>query len=142
MSEVDLAQAQAIVAHALSEAAGRGMAGVSVVVTDPGGALRASARSDGAGPFGVDIALAKARTALGFRRSSIKTAAVFGDKPAIVTGLNAAVGSAFLPLGGGVVIVGAGGDPIGAAGVAGGLPEVDHEIVAGSVAAAGLAILE
>jgi len=140
MSEITLAQAKAVVAAALEGAAAKGLAGVSVVVTDPSGAIRAAERSDAAGPFGVDIARAKARTALGFRRSSIKTAAVFGDKPAVVTGLNAAIEWPLLPLGGGVVVVDAEGAIVGGAGLAGGLPEVDHEIITGAVAAAGLAI--
>jgi uncharacterized protein GlcG (DUF336 family) len=142
MTDIDLATAQAIIEAALAEAASRGMAAVSVVVTDAGGSLRASARSDAAPPYGIDIATAKARTALGFRRSSLKTAAIFGDKPGVVTGLTAAVGGGFLPLGGGVAISGADGTLIGAAGLAGGLPDLDHAVIAGSVAAVGLSTLD
>ena len=138
MSEVTLSQARAIVAAAIEAAAGQGIAGASVVVVDLGGAIRAAERTDAAPPFGADIALAKARTALGFRRSTIKTAAVFGEKPAIVTGLNAAVLPAFLPLGGGVVLFDGEGAAIGAAGLAGGMPEKDHESIAAGAAAAGL----
>lgn len=140
MTGITLAQAKAIVAAALSGAAEKGLGGASVVVTDTAGAIRAAERTDAAGPFGVDIAKAKARTALGFRRSSIKTAAVFGDKPAVVTGLNAAIEGAFLPLGGGVIIIDADGDIIGAAGLAGGMPETDHDLISAAVAAAGASV--
>ncbi|WP_336951585.1 heme-binding protein [Sphingobium aromaticivastans] len=142
MSEITWAQAKAIVAAAIEAAAAKGIAGASVVVADPAGAIRAAERTDAAGPFGIDIARAKARTALGFRRSSIKTAAIFGDKPAVVTGLNAAIDGAFLPLGGGVVVVDGAGSIVGAAALAGGMPEADHEVIANAVVRAGLAILD
>ncbi len=142
MTDITLAVAKAIVAAALTGATDKGLAAATVVVTDIGGAIRAAERSDKAGPFGVDIARAKARTALGMRRSSIKTAGVFGDKPSIVTGLNAAVGGDFLPLGGGVVVVDGTGAIVGAAALAGGTPDGDHDIITAAVVAAGLAILE
>lgn len=142
MTDITLAQARAIIAAALDGAAAHGLAAASIVVTDISGAIRSADRTDAAGPYGVSIATAKARTALGFRRSSIRTAGVFGDKPAIVTGLNAAVGGDFLPLGGGVVVIGADGAVIGAAAVAGGAPDTDHAVIAAAVGAAGLAILD
>ncbi len=140
MTEINLAQAKAIIAAAMEGATAKGLGGACVVITDPAGAIRAAERTDAAGPFGVDIARAKARTALGFRRSSIKTAAVFGDKPAVVTGLNAAVEGAFLPLGGGVVVTAIDGAIVGAAALAGGAPDIDHEIIAAAVASVGLSI--
>lgn len=141
MTDITLALAKSIIEKALADAAERGMAAATVVITDAGGALRAVERTDAAGPFGADIARAKARTALGFRRSSLKTAAIFGDKPAVVTGLNAAVGGDFLPLGGGVVIVDGNGTLIGAAALAGGAPDVDDAIITAAVKAAGLETL-
>ena len=140
MPEISLDQARAIIIAAHQAATDKGLAAISIVVTDAGGALRAAERNDAAGPFGLSIAHAKARTALGFRRSSIKTAAVFAAQPAVVTGLADATGGQFLPLGGGVVILGSEGEVIGGAGLAGGMPDIDHEVIAGAVAAAGLAI--
>lgn len=137
-----LDQARAIVSAAHREAAAQGLAAVSIVVTDAGGAVRASERNDAAPPFGIAIAEAKARTALGFGRSSIKTAAAFAAQPAVVTGLADATGGQFLPLGGGVVIVSTEGAVLGAAGLAGGMPDTDHAAVSAAVAAAGLAIKE
>lgn len=142
MTDITLAVAKSIIAAAMAGANDKGLAAATVVVTDIGGAIRAAERSDKAGPFGADIARAKARTALGMRRSSIKTAGVFGDKPSIVTGLNAAVGGDFLPLGGGVVVIDSTGAILGGAALAGGAPDVDHDIITAAVVAAGLAILE
>lgn len=141
MTEITLEQAQAIVSAAIREAAAAGLGAASVVVADPGGNIRAAARTDAAPPFGIDIAKAKAKTALGFRRSSLKIAAIFGDKPAAVTGLAGAVGT-FLPLGGGIVITDSEGHAIGGAALAGGAPETDHAIIAAAVAAAGLSVLD
>ncbi|MBA2934805.1 heme-binding protein [Sphingomonas sp. CGMCC 1.13654] len=136
---LSLQSAQAIIAAALVEVEARGLAAASIVVTDPGGAIRAASRTDKAPAFGVDIALAKARTAAGFGRASIKTAAVFKDNPSATIGLNAAVGGSFLTIGGGVIVTEGDGTVIGAAAVAGGAPEVDHEIATAAVRAAGLA---
>ena len=141
MTDITLEQAQAIVGAAIHEAASAGLGAASIVVTDLGGNIRAAARTDAAPPFGIDIARAKAKTAIGFRRSSLKIAAGFGDKPAAVTGLASAVGT-FLPLGGGVVVIDGGGSVIGAAAVAGGAPETDHDVVTAAVAAAGLSALD
>jgi uncharacterized protein GlcG (DUF336 family) len=139
---LSLDQARAIIVAAHKEAAAQGLAAVSIVVMDASGAIRASERNDAAPPFGLSIALAKARTAFGFGRSSIKTAAVFAAQPAVVTGLSDATGGHFLPLGGGVVIVSADGATLGAAGLAGGMPDIDHAVLAAAVAAAGLSIKE
>jgi uncharacterized protein GlcG (DUF336 family) len=140
MSEITLEQARAVISAALAGATKAGLTAVAVVVTDPGGRLRAAERTDAAPPFGCDIARAKAATALGFRRSSLQVAAVFVEKPGVVTGLGSALGT-FLPLGGGVVVV-AGGAVIGAAALAGGAPETDHAVIAAAVAAAGFAALD
>lgn len=138
MTQLTLAHARAIIAAAHPRAVERGILSASVVVTDAGGAIRAAERSDAAGNYGIGIATAKARTALGFGRSSSKLAAVFGDKPAITTGLAGAAGGDFLPLGGGVVVVDEADVVIGAAAIAGGAPDVDHAIITAAVEAAGL----
>jgi uncharacterized protein GlcG (DUF336 family) len=142
LTEITLHQARAIAEAAHREASGRGLAAMSVVVTDVSGAIRIAERTDGAPPFGISIAQAKARTALGFRRSSIKTAAVFQGQPAVTTGLSEATGGQFLPLGGGVVVLGPDGGAIGAAGVAGGMPEIDDAVISAAVASAGLTVKE
>ncbi|MDB5582966.1 MAG: GlcG protein [Bradyrhizobium sp.] len=139
MSEISLDQARAIVSAAIRHAAERGVAGATAVVTDRGGFIRAAERADAAPGFGVDIAVAKARTALGFGRSTAALAAAFGDKPSLVTGLNAAVGSVFLPVGGGVIVLDAQGEPLGAAAATGGAPDVDHAAITAALADAGIA---
>jgi uncharacterized protein GlcG (DUF336 family) len=138
MPAINLETAKAIIDAAFADAAQRGMKGMSVVITDTGGNIRAANRSDGAGGFGVDIALTKARTAVGFNNATINIAKVFGENPAAVTGLSAATGGRFIPLGGGIIVTSADGEVIGGAAFAGGAPQIDHEIIVAAVKAAGL----
>jgi uncharacterized protein GlcG (DUF336 family) len=131
-----LESATRILAAARLEAHRLGVASISVVVLDADGVVRLAAREDSQGSFGIDIATAKAATALGFGRSSQDVAAMFSE-PRVASGLAAALGERFLPLAGAVPIAGPHG-VVGAVGVAGGLPDIDHTIAAAGAAAAGL----
>jgi uncharacterized protein GlcG (DUF336 family) len=123
---------------ALQDALRRGIAKASIVVTDGGGNIRAALRADAAGTFGVDTALGKARTALGFNASSLALAKTFETTPAAAAALSAATGGRFLPIGGGVVVADADGFVVGAAAMSGGLPEIDDEIVTRAIVDCGL----
>jgi uncharacterized protein GlcG (DUF336 family) len=120
-------QALQLAQTAFAEGEARGVVNISVVVTDPGGHVRVAMRADGQGIFGVETATAKAVTALGFNRSTVTMAAVFS--PQATTGISGATGGRFAPLGGGVVITDSEGRIVGGAGLSGGLPDVDHEII-------------
>ena len=95
---------------AFAEGRVRGVLNVSVAVVDVGGSLRPAMPADGHGIFDIDIARAKATTALGFNRSTLQRA----QGPSGVT--------------------------IGAAAVAGGAPEVDEAIIVAAIRAAGLTV--
>lgn len=136
---ITLDEAGTLARHAITLAAGQGVTAISVVITDAGGHIRLAMRSDEQGNFGIDTALGKARTALGFNRSSLHLAKVFTD-PCGVAAITAATSGAFVPLGGGVVVQ-RDGVTIGAAAISGGLPQVDHDIVTAAVEATGLATL-
>jgi uncharacterized protein GlcG (DUF336 family) len=136
---VSLATAQEIARVAFAEGEQQGLTVMCVVVTDPGGHIRLAMRSDAQGIFGVDTAVGKARTALGFNRSSWLLSKTFVD-PCGVAALNGATNGAFLPLGGGVVIQ-QDGVTVGAAAISGGMPEVDDKLVRLAVEAAGLTAL-
>jgi uncharacterized protein GlcG (DUF336 family) len=138
MNSIKLETAKKILDVAFREAATRGVANAAVVVTDAGGNIRAAQRSDSWGAFGIDIALAKARTALGFSNSSLKVGGNFQSNPAAVIGINAAVDGRFIPLGGGIIVTNDQGDIIGAAGYSGGMADVDHAIIVAAVTEAGL----
>jgi glc operon protein GlcG len=136
MITLDLANRIAVAAFA--EGKMRGLANMSVVVTDASGAIRLAMRGDGVGTFGVDIAKGKAATALGFNVSSLKLGEWFGQNGAATAGLSAVTGGQFLPLGGGVVVRDEARAVIGAAAVAGGAPETDHAVIVAAVVSAGL----
>ena len=136
---VKLATASVIAATAFAEGEKRGVTVMSIVVTDAGGHVRLAMRSDSQGTFGFDTALGKARTSLGFNRTSLHLSKIFTD-PCGVAAIAAATGGAFVPLGGGVVVQ-ENGTTVGAAAVSGGLPDVDEAIIVAAVEAAGLTVL-
>jgi uncharacterized protein GlcG (DUF336 family) len=122
---ITLEQANRIAVGALEAAAAEKIFGLTVVVTDAGGCIRTAMRSDGAGNFGIDIAMAKAATALGFGMASAEAARMLGGNPAVVAGLVGATGGRFLPIGGGILIKDEGA-VLGAVAVAGSSPENDE----------------
>lgn len=138
---ITLQQARDIADIAYAEGAKRGLINMAVVVTDPGGHVRLAMRADGQGIFGVETATSKCTAALGFNRSSLLLSRTF-DNPCAVAGLQGAVHGKFLPLGGAVVVTDADGNIQGAAGVSGGMPDVDDEIIRIAVTGIGLAALD
>ena len=136
---ITLAQAQAVAAAAFAQAAEIELHVMSVVITDQGGHIRLAMRSDTQGTFGIDTALGKARTALGFNRSSLLLAKTFVD-PCGVASLSGATNGAFLPLGGGVVIQ-KDGVTVGAAAISGGMPDVDDQLIRAALEACGFTSL-
>lgn len=136
---ITLETAAEIARIAFADAPGRGVTVMSVVVTDPGGHIRLAMRNDAQGNFGIDTALGKARSALGFNRSSWSLQKTFVD-PCGVAAITAATGGAFVPLGGAVVVQ-KDGVTIGAASISGGMPNVDHDIIVAAVEAVGLSVL-
>ena len=137
---ISLETATQIARTAFAEGEKQGLLVMSVVITDPGGHIRLAMRSDAQGNFGIDTALGKARSALGFNRSSLLLSKTFID-PAGVAAITAATRGAFVPLGGGVVVQHA-GITVGAAAISGGMPQVDHDIIVAAVEAAGLTTLD
>ena len=134
-----LEMATEIARIAFAEGKARDVHVMSVVVTDPGGHIRLAMRNDAQGNFGIDTALGKARTALGFNRSSLHLSKVFVD-PCGVAALSGATNGAFVPLGGGIVVQ-KDGVTVGAAAVSGGLPDVDDTIIRLAAEAVGLSAL-
>jgi uncharacterized protein GlcG (DUF336 family) len=140
MATIPLQTATEIARIAYAEGAARDVVNMSVVVTDAGGHIRLAMRADRQGIFGVETAQAKCTAALGFNRPSLHLSKVFQNAGAIAA-LQGAVDGKFLPLGGAVVVLDENDDIIGAAGVSGGLPEVDEEIIVTAVEAVGLKVL-
>jgi len=97
---------------------------VAVAVVDRGGQPQVALRDQLAGNFTWDIALAKARTAAGFRQDTLGLGRAMADRPEL--GVLHQV-DAVMMVGGGVPIEAA-GVVIGALGVSGApTPQADHE---------------
>ena len=105
---------------------------VSCAVVDEFGELVQVDRMDGASPMTVDIAEAKAVTALNFRRP---TSSLLSMDPNVLDSIKEVVKFKILPLAGGVPIV-VNGVVVGAVGVSGATSEQDEEVARAAVSAA------
>ncbi|MCB1889843.1 MAG: heme-binding protein [Rhodocyclaceae bacterium] len=119
MMSLDLATR--LIDEAVAEAGARSL-GLSFAVTDGAGIVVAAARTDAAPPATIEVAMAKARCAATFRRPTqvFEQRSISGE-PGVVT-LPGVVA-----LAGGVPVV-VDGVVIGAIGVSGSAPAIDHEV--------------
>lgn len=134
MIDIFLEAADKVAAAGLEKAVEMGIEGVSVVVLDRTGAIRVLRRTDKGSLAGPDIAVAKARTALGFRVPTIALNKGFADQPAVTSAVAESTDGRFLPLGGGVPVMHPEMGAIGAVGVAGSTQENDDAIANAAVA--------
>ena len=142
MPGVTLAQASTIVDGALAEGRKLELAPLTVVVLDAGGHMVALKREDGSGILRVEIAAGKAWGALGMGAGSRMLAervASGAGGAAFVGAIGVASGGRVVPVPGGVLIRGTGGEAIGAVGISGDLSDNDETSALAGLAAAGLA---
>ena len=138
MSEINLQQAQAIVAGALAHARAQTMMPMLVLVLDARGAPKACAAEDGTSLKRFDIAHGKANGALAMGMGSRTLAKRGRDTPSVMVSM-ANVVSGGLVLGpGGVLIRDAGGQVIGAVGISGDVGDNDEAAAIAGIQAAGL----
>ena len=138
MSELTLAQANAILTAAVQAARQANYKPMATVVLDASGNLKAAQREDGASMFRIDIATGKAWGAVGMGASSRVLAERAQGNPNFFITLAATAQGKFLPQTGAVVIKDASGHIIGAAGASGGTGDEDEAICIAGVLAAGL----
>jgi len=100
---------------------------ISVAVLDEFGIPMQIDRMDGASLMSPDVALAKAMTALNFRRPSSQVAENFKGSPERLAAVQDTVHFKIFLAGGGVPIM-RDGAPMGAVGVSGGTADQDEEI--------------
>lgn len=133
-STLTLAAARLAVDAAVAEAERLGVR-MNVAVTDPGGALLAFARMDGAFTASADIAIDKARTVVSFGGTATDALySALSGEDAVIRGIGNRPGVA--AFGGGVPVTIA-GEVVGAVGASGGSAEEDR-----TVADAGRAAVE
>jgi uncharacterized protein GlcG (DUF336 family) len=138
MTGLRLEQAAVIVDTALARGRAAGMLPLTVVVLDAGGHPIALKREDGSGILRADVALGKAWGALGMGQSSRTLRDRLADRPTFVNALAAAAGGRFIPVPGGVLVRGPGGDVVGAVGVSGDTSDKDEYCAIEGVKAVGL----
>lgn len=142
MNMLKLAQADAIIAAAMSEARQRRLSSVVVAVLDAGGHLVAFKREDGAGFLRFDIAYGKAWGALGLGFGTRELADRAAKLPAFYAALAAASHGRVIPSPGGVLMVGVDGDVIGAVGISGDLGDNDEACALAGIKAVGLIAIQ
>lgn len=138
MTRLTLALANRVIAAALDHGATLGLKPLTVAVLDPGGQLLALQRQDGASTLRPAIAIAKAAGALALGVSSRKIGEMAADRPSFVASLGPIAPLGVVPAAGGVIVVDADGQPIGAVGITGDLSDHDEACVLAGITAAGL----
>lgn len=138
MNTLTLAQAQQIIAGALTQSQAAGFKPMGVVVVDEAGNLKAFAREDGASMFRFDVARGKAWGAVGMGASSRALAQRAKDNPNFFVALAATAQGKLLPQTGAVLIKDASGQVLGAVGASGGTGDEDEAICIAGIESAGL----
>jgi uncharacterized protein GlcG (DUF336 family) len=121
--------AERLAKAAVAAARAKALNPMSISVIDASGHLKFALREDGAGLAGVDIALGKARAALTFGCTSRQIADALAGNPLAGPSVLAVLEGRVALLPGGVLVMGPGGDAIGAIGAAGDAPDNDEAIV-------------
>jgi uncharacterized protein GlcG (DUF336 family) len=140
MTRINLDQANTLIAAAFAHAADAGLKPLAAAVLDSGGHLIAFQRQDGASTGRLQVAMGKASGALFLGVSSRKIAEMAAERPAFVASLSAMAPGGVVPAAGGILVVDAQNQPIGAVGVSGDVSDNDEKAVLAGIAAAGLTI--
>ncbi|MBU2969869.1 heme-binding protein [Pseudoalteromonas sp. C2R02] len=100
---------------------------LTVAVLDEGGHLKAFARQDEASIMRIDIAIAKARGAIGMGMSSRVLCDVASERPAFMSALTTMAHGNLVPVPGGVLIRNEEDKIIGAVGITGDTSDIDEQ---------------
>ena len=138
MTTLKLAQAKLIIDAALAEGRRQNLAPLAVAVLDAGGHLVAYQREDGAGIVRFDIAYGKAWGSLGMGFGTRELAQRAATSPTFVTALAAISQGRMVPSPGGVLVLDADANVIGAVGISGDVGDKDEACALAGIAAAGL----
>ncbi|CAM5765854.1 GlcG/HbpS family heme-binding protein [Bosea minatitlanensis] len=133
-----LAQAQTILATALTHATANGFKPLAVAVIDARGAQKAFAAQDGTSLKRGEIALGKAQGAVALGLGSRALHKMAQERPYFIEAATHAVGGLLVPVPGGVLVRDAAGELLGAVGISGGTSDNDEAAATAGIAAAGL----
>jgi len=133
-----LTQASGIIDTAIAQGRKQHLAPLAVAVLDAGGHLIAFKREDGAGIVRFDIAYGKAWGALGMGFGTRELAQRAATYPTFVTALSAVSQGRMVPSPGGVLILDADKEVIGAVGISGDRGDNDEACAIAGIEAIGL----
>lgn len=137
MATLKLAHAEIILNTALEQGRKLNLAPLAAAVLDAGGHVIAFKREDGAGIVRFDIAYGKAWGALGMGFGTREITARAEKFPAFITSLYAISQGRAVPSPGGVLILDADNDVIGAVGISGDTGDNDEICALAGITAAG-----
>ena len=140
MNRINLDQANRAIAGALAKGTALKLKPLSVVVLDPGGHVIAFQRQDGASTMRFEIAVGKASGALALGMSSRKIAEMAAERPSFVASLGPLAPRGVIPAAGGVLVVDASGNILGAVGITGDTSDNDEACALAGIEAAGLKV--
>ncbi len=132
-NKLTLADANNIIQHAFVEAKQLSLAPMSVVVLDQGGNIIAFQRQDNAGILRFQIAFAKAYGALGLGIGSRGLAEKAKEIPDFMNGAISASGGRLIPAPGGVLVLDARNQIIGAVGASGDTSDNDEKVIVSGI---------
>lgn len=135
---LSLSIASAIIDEALAEARRRTFAPLAVAVLDAGGHLIAYKREDGAGIARFDIAFGKAWGSLGMGFGSRELSQRAAKNPTFISTLTSISGGRMVPSPGGVLILDAEKNVLGAIGISGDVGDNDEIAALAGIAKVGL----
>lgn len=141
MAELNLQQANRLIAEVLRIAREKGMPPLAVAVLDSGAHLKSLQREDGVSFLRVQIAQAKAWGALAMGANSDQIAERYLQddlQRGFINALNAMSGGRVVPLPGGVLVRNVDGEITAAVGAAGGVSSEDEACVIAAIEAVGL----
>ena len=136
-SSLTLELATAVTDEALRLRREHGLLPLTVTVLDAGGHVVSCRREDGCGILRFDIALGKAWAALGMGMSTRLIRDRLASRPTFQSALAAASEGRFIPAPGGVLIINASGQAIGAVGISGDASDKDEFCAIEAIKAAG-----
>ena len=136
-SSLGLEAAARIVDAAIAERRRHGLLPLAVAVLDAGGNLVAFKREDGCGVLRYDIAFGKAWAALGMGMSTRLIRDRLKERPAFQGALATASDGRFIPVPGGVLVLDAAGQAVGAVGISGDASDKDEYCAVTAIRAAG-----
>ena len=138
MGALKLAQANTIIETVFAEGRKRNFMPLAAAVLDAGGHLIAFQREDAAGFMRFNLAYGKAWGALGMGFGTREYAERATRMPTFITAIAAATDGRVIPSPGGVLILDAAGEVIGAVGVSGDIGDNDEICAVAGIEAAGL----